>query len=125
MNVLDHHLSPLIQRAEALEAEVAAGLSTVEGESELNKLNAYWTQIRDLAVGQQVVLLNYDTGITQLERSLVRCRARLGEQVNQRSFWSRFVDFARAVLDFLGFRSASRLLGAAQRLALPAASGSR
>ena len=119
MNVLDHHLPKLIQRAEKLETDLAKGLSAVEADSDMNTLNAYWVQIRDLAIGQQVILLKYESWITRLERSIARSRARLTEQGNQRSFWSRLIDFSRAVLDFLGFRSAGRLLGAAQRLALP------
>lgn len=125
MNVLDHHLPKLIHRAEKLETDLAQGLSALEADSDMNTLNAYWVQIRDLAIAQQVILIEYESWITRLQRSIARSRARLAEQANRRSFWSRLIDFARAVLDFLGFRPAGRLLGAAQRLALPPYSGTR
>ncbi len=120
MNILEHHLPKLIQRAERLEVDLAQGLSMLEANSDLNSLNAYWVQISDLALKQQVILLDYELWITRLERSIARSRAHLMEQGNHRSFWSRLLDFSRAVLNFLGFRSASRLLGAAQQFALPA-----
>lgn len=119
MNILDHHLPKLIRRAEKLEADLEQGLSIVEADSDLNSLNAYWVQISDLAIIQQVILLDYEFWITRLERSIARSRARLIQQANRRSFWNRLIDFARTVLNFLGLRSASRLLGTVQQLALP------
>ena len=126
LNILDHHLPGLVKRAEALEAALTNGWATDKAvvEVELNRLNAYWTQLQVLATQQGVWLGGYDELVERLLFALVRSRQCIERMAASRGFWrsllTRVVQIANVVFAFFRLGEIGKsLLGKSDAPRLP------
>ena len=125
-NVVDNFLPTLVDRAEALHAKLTQGCTKEYAEVELNKLNAFWIQLQNMATQHGVWLGNYDEWVGRLESAFVQIHKYLQSMAQRQDYWraflSRLVRVANAVLGFLHLpKINTRLLSAVEQLMLPPA----